>query len=483
MTSKKTRLVAGVTAVLLTLSSLPARAGWMDDFYNSAGAAANVTPAQAISTQSVLGYSGGGLTWRVPNRTFQPVQITPPSIKAGCGGIDMFLGGFSFVNKDAFVQALRNFGQAAVGYFFMLALRSMAPEVAVTLEAINDIAQRINQYGMNSCQAAKIAVNSLAGKWFDDNKRDASDYARTVGTFVDNIDSVMGINAGGVNRTMAERYAQTYGKDRSLLLRSDIRGKPPVDVNLLFWLVEQSNQNVTDEEVSVMMSLLGPSVIIRSWHDGSTGDVTNDGKGQTLSFKDLIGSPDNATQDIRLWECANAECTSVTQNTQSVVSFSRMAYDLIEKLRASIIAKSDPIPGLTPLEQSVLKLSSLPLARYAAMTYSSGIVSGAANAMQYDIAQLVALDAVTNLVRFYGQILDKALGGNSKLDNVLQERADKMRDRLKALNEDVNRFTVETYALRGKPFEKMDELAKIERSMYSSLNANLAASARFSKRN
>jgi len=477
------RIVASVVAGVFTITSMPASSGWMEDFYNSAGAAANVTPGQAINTQSVLGYSGGGVTWRVPNRAFQPFQITPPSIKAGCGGIDMFLGGFSFVNKDAFVQALRNFGQAAVGYFFMLALRSMAPEVAVTLEAINDIAQRINQFGMNSCQAAKLAVNSLAGKWFEDNRRDATDYARTVGEFVDNFDATLGINSGGVNKTMAEKYAQNYGKPKSLVTSSDIGTVPPVDVNLVHWVLKQSNQGLSDEELSVIMSLVGPTVVIRSFDDGAGGQVINDGKGPSLAFTDLVGSPDNSTENIKLWTCANAECTDLTQDTVAITSFSRMAYDLIEKLRAAIVARSNPLTSLTQLERSILTLSSLPLARYAAMTQTTGIVSGAANAMQYDIAQLVALDAVSNLVRINGQILDKALASNSKLDNVLQERAEKIRDRLKDIREEINRYTMMTYALRGKPFEKMEELAKIERSMYSSLNANLAASARFAKRN
>lgn len=483
MKTLKMRLTAGLMAAVLSLSSVSAGAGWMEDFYNSAGSAANVTPGQAINTQSVLGYSGGGVTWRVPNKSFQPFQITPPSIKAGCGGIDMFLGGFSFVNKDAFVQALRNFGQAAMGYFFMLALRSMAPEVAVTLEAINDIAQRVNQYGMNSCQMAKLAVNSVAGQWFENNRRDATDYARSVGEFVDNFDAALGINAGGVNKTMAEKYAQNYGKAKSLVTRNDVGTVPPVDVNLIFWVLKQSNQALTDEEINILMSLLGPTVVIRSFDDGAGGNVINDGKGSSLSFTDMVGSPDNATETIKLWECANEECTQLTQTDATIVSFSRMTYDLIDKLRTAIITKSDPLTGLTPLESSIMKLSSLPLARYAAMTYSTGIVSGAASAMQYDIAQLVALDAVTNLVRFYGQILDKALASNSKLDNILQERAEKQRDRLRDIREEINRFTITTYELRGKPFEKMDELAKIERSMYSSLNANLAASARFAKRN
>lgn len=80
---------------------------------------------------------------------------------------------------------------------------------------------------------------------------------------------------------------------------------------------------------------------------------------------------------------------------------------MIDKLRTAIIAKTNPLTTLTPLEMSILKLSSLPLARYAALTYSSGIVSGAANAMQSDIAQLVALEAATNFVRLYSQLFKR----------------------------------------------------------------------------
>ena len=482
MTMLKTRLTACALAVTLTASTMPANAGWMEDFYQSAGSAANVTPAQAISTQSLLGYSGGGVTWRVPNRTFQPFQINPPSIKAGCGGIDAFLGGFSFVNKDAFVQALRNFGQAAVGYFFMLALRSMAPEVAVTLEAINDIAQRVNQFGMGSCQAAKLAVDTFAGQWLEDNRRDASSYARSVGEFVDHFDATLGIATA--KDAMQRKYMQNYGKDKSLVTSADIGNNPPVDVNLVYWLMKQSNQDVSDDEINVIMSLVGPAYIIKSFDTGTEGGVINDGKGESLSFLDLVGSPDQDTANIKLWKCANSECTDLTNATESIKSFSRMAYELIDKLRAAIISKTNPLSSLTPLERSVLNLSSLPLARYAALTYTSGIVSGAAGAMQSDIAQLVGLDAASNFIRFYSQLLEKAAaGGGSKLKNIEEGKVERIRERIKALNAEVASLSMNIYALRGKPFEKMEELAKIERSMYSSLNANLAASARFAKRN
>ena len=155
---KKVLLITSLVGLLVP-SSISVAGTPLSDFYNAAGAAANVTPAGAISTQSVVGFSGGGATWRVPNKTLTPFQITPPHISAGCNGIDAYLGSYSMINKPQFVAALRNFGQQAVGYFFSLALRSVAPEIAVTLDVLNDLAQKANQFGKNSCEMSKWAVD------------------------------------------------------------------------------------------------------------------------------------------------------------------------------------------------------------------------------------------------------------------------------------------------------------------------------------
>src|SRR5574337_1466435 len=86
----RNKLTARAVAVTLATAPLGAHADWIGDFYSSAGAAVNTTTPQAIASQSAVGYSGGGLSWRVPNKNFQPFAITPPSIKAGCGGIDAY---------------------------------------------------------------------------------------------------------------------------------------------------------------------------------------------------------------------------------------------------------------------------------------------------------------------------------------------------------------------------------------------------------
>lgn len=58
------------TAVALIAMAFCAgsQAGFMDDFYTAAGAAANVTPAQVVSGQGGTYITGGSAIWRVPNK-------------------------------------------------------------------------------------------------------------------------------------------------------------------------------------------------------------------------------------------------------------------------------------------------------------------------------------------------------------------------------------------------------------------------------
>lgn len=41
---------------------------------------------------------------KVPNVTLTPFQVKAPSLKAGCGGIDMVFGSLGFLDKEQFVK-------------------------------------------------------------------------------------------------------------------------------------------------------------------------------------------------------------------------------------------------------------------------------------------------------------------------------------------------------------------------------------------
>ena len=67
----------------------------------------------AVKTQTMNMYTGGNLTLAAPSRSYNLMSVQAPTVNAGCGGIDLHLGGFSFISKEQFVQTLRNIGSNA----------------------------------------------------------------------------------------------------------------------------------------------------------------------------------------------------------------------------------------------------------------------------------------------------------------------------------------------------------------------------------
>lgn len=57
---------------------------------------------------------------RAPVNAYQVVNLTPPTLRAGCGGIDAYGGSFTFINEEQFRQMLRQIGANALGYAFKL---------------------------------------------------------------------------------------------------------------------------------------------------------------------------------------------------------------------------------------------------------------------------------------------------------------------------------------------------------------------------
>jgi len=44
--------------------------------------------------------SFGSFKTYIPRKNYQLINVTPPYLRPTCGGIDVFMGGFSFVNLD-----------------------------------------------------------------------------------------------------------------------------------------------------------------------------------------------------------------------------------------------------------------------------------------------------------------------------------------------------------------------------------------------
>ena len=130
------------------------------------GTMTNVTAPTAHMGQRRGVITGGSLVARTGITNTNLVSFVPPSFSAGCGGIDLFAGSFSFINFNQFVQLLRNVAGNASGYAFQLAVGAMCPWCASVMTDLQKKVQELNQLFSNSCRLAQGTVNDTV-KAFD----------------------------------------------------------------------------------------------------------------------------------------------------------------------------------------------------------------------------------------------------------------------------------------------------------------------------
>jgi conjugative transfer pilus assembly protein TraH len=137
----------------------------MQTMFNDLGAIGNVTSPGAFRGPGDEPLHRRQPDDARPGRNYPLVQAQLPSLKAGCGGIDIYGGAFSFINKQQFVALLQNIGSNAVGYAFKLALQSISPDIDKLLTELQDQLNKINAMNINSCEAAQALVNGVVGEY------------------------------------------------------------------------------------------------------------------------------------------------------------------------------------------------------------------------------------------------------------------------------------------------------------------------------
>ena len=162
MNRKSSFLLRRVTLSCLVAAvlALPAQADVNNDlnkFFNKLGFEGNATGAAAWQGQAAGYMTGGNLFLRSPVKQMQVMSFTPPSLNAGCGGIDAYLGSFSFINSDQLQQFIKNLMANAQGYFFDLALQTVAPELKDAKDYLQKLAADVERVVAQPDVQAKFA--------------------------------------------------------------------------------------------------------------------------------------------------------------------------------------------------------------------------------------------------------------------------------------------------------------------------------------
>ncbi len=140
------------------LSPSPADAGWIDDWMQQK----TVSGPNHFETQKRGFTSFGNFSARWQNGNDYLVTINKPQFKAGCGGIDLFLGGMDLMQFDYLVAKLqRTMGSASAVFAFDIAMSVLSEKVATSMKSIMAIVDRVNQLQYDDCKAGQAIAATI----------------------------------------------------------------------------------------------------------------------------------------------------------------------------------------------------------------------------------------------------------------------------------------------------------------------------------
>lgn len=150
-----------ITAVALIAAYSSVSFAGLQDALDSMFMSTSTMPG-AYSSQTRGGLVGGGVAVRMPVRNINLVTFDPPRFSAGCGGIDLYGGSFSFINADQLAALFRQIAANAAGALFKLAIDSINPQLGKIMEDFQSKIQQLNGLIKNTCSISNAALQKVS---------------------------------------------------------------------------------------------------------------------------------------------------------------------------------------------------------------------------------------------------------------------------------------------------------------------------------
>lgn len=148
-----------VMALAISIGFAPAaKASILDDALNGMFMSNSTTP-KTFKTQQMGGLVGGGFALRTPVTGPNIIAFDPPRISAGCGGIDLFGGSFSFINAQELVALFRQIAANAIGLAFKAAIDAINPALGKLMTDFQHMVAAMNNAMKNTCGLATALMN------------------------------------------------------------------------------------------------------------------------------------------------------------------------------------------------------------------------------------------------------------------------------------------------------------------------------------
>ena len=419
----------------------------MGDFWNDIGGSfSNSSEAGGYQLQGVGYYTGGSFTARSKVVSVNPVNITPPGIRAGCGGIDIYTGSFSHINTDQFIALLKAIPSNALGFAFQLALETMSPSIKGTLDQLQSIIDRINNVNLNSCDLAQGLVGgglAMAGK--------TEAYCKTTANF----------QGWATDYARASAECKTGGKSTDhIKSANDVHGdQRPVDINIA-WEVLKKSPLLKDNnnEMAEFVQALTGTIIIKTPQNENSGPETSYKsniivKNETIKAI-LEGGPINILSCDDKDKCLNPSEKNITiaEDKGFKKKISKIMSEMVIKIASGEKFESKHIDLVSKTSVPIHKAMIVRQAYFGSTSAASGI-----NPEYY--SSLVAIDMLYN---YLDEILKSVQEQAKQVKNFDQENIDKFQKGVENARKELAEYRIDSKDSFERGLKIIEETQKIQ---------------------
>lgn len=282
------------------------------------------TSAQVYNSQRLMGVYGGSMSLRAPGKGINIVQFARPRIDAGCGGIDIFFGSFSFINGAQFEQLIRSIAANATGFAIKAAIKLMCEPCEQILSDLEDRINALNSLAKNTCAIAKSLVNGgdIEGKIANEAAGIGKALGRAVSSFSDWV--------AGENKEQTQKPSET-AQGGSTVAESNNKM-----VGNAVWkagMLTMSNGSNTlsafvtqKQAIELLMSLFGtlvlpepdPNAKCDATASPQTCDKPPQYKESILTWAQILRTRTTSPNGLDVYTCANEQCTRINTRQMSL---------------------------------------------------------------------------------------------------------------------------------------------------------------------
>ena len=439
--------------------------GQMNSFFNDAGGAANVTGPTAYQGQSAGYYSMGNVWTRFPQKSVQPFNLQLPSARAGCGGIDLFSGSFSFINASEMVALLKATANNALGFAFKLAIDSVSPEIGKVMGEMSQAAQQMNQMNISSCEAAQGLVGSVWPKMAGARSTICAAVGNSQGKFSDWARSRQQCGAGGE-------------QDATLAANSDPKMADHIPLaprNYTWEAIKRSNKfGAFDKGFSeYLMTVVGTIVTNPAATDGAS--IRYFGPAEDAVVTALLDGTQTGNS-VKVLACDTSDqCLNPVETPLTIQTRDGLRSRVLGMIQ-SMNTKIHTDTALSASEQQLLNMTSIPLYKILAVqamahqNFGDGEVSA--------LAEIVSVNLLSAMIE---NMLDRVSQAQVNFQPADQETAKTWRDQLADARVKYARRDMNLKTELNNTIAVVNRSVMLESTLQNTLSPGMAAALNFSR--